>query len=169
MRETLGAMKAVQRLAGIPNLAVRNERLSRIAAMVRTYQEEIVAAVDGDFGGRAREETLLAEIFTTLSSVHHARKNLRRWMRPERRSLDLAFRPARAKLLPQPLGVVGIISPWNYPLYMATSPLVGAVAAGNRVMVKPSEHTPRISALMAKMIDLRWLVMLPECNDHDYN
>ncbi len=152
MRETLGAMKAAQRLAGTPNLAVRNERLSRIAAMVRTYQEEIVAAVDEDFGGRAREETLLAEIFTTLSSVRHARKYLRRWMRPERRSLDLAFRPARAKLLPQPLGVVGIISPWNYPLYMATSPLVGAVAAGNRVMVKPSEHTPRTSALMAKMI-----------------
>ena len=121
--------------------------------MVSTYQEDIVAAVDGDFGGRAREETLFAEIFTTLSCVRHARKNLRRWMRPQRQSLDLAFKPARAKLLPQPLGVVGIISPWNYPLYMATSPLVGAVAAGNRVMIKPSEHTPRTSALLARMID----------------
>jgi coniferyl-aldehyde dehydrogenase len=94
----------------------------------------------------------LAEIFTTLSSVRHAKGRLGKWMRPRRRAMDLAFKPARARLLPQPLGVVGIISPWNYPLLLALSPLVGALAAGNRIMLKPSEFTPRTAALLAEML-----------------
>ncbi len=149
----LTAMKEAQRRYGTPDRHLRLDRLGRIAKMVKANREAIISAIDADFAGRAREETLLAEIFTSLSTVRHARKNLAIWMRPRRRALDLAFRPARAKLLPQPLGVVGVISPWNYPLYLALSPLIGALAAGNRVMVKPSEITPNTSALLAKMID----------------
>ncbi|MBT5193896.1 MAG: coniferyl aldehyde dehydrogenase [Rhodospirillaceae bacterium] len=152
----LGSRFAAMRVAnlrdGAPGRELRLDRLQRIGAMVKGSRDAIIEAVDADFSGRAREETLLAEIFTTLSTVRHARKNLGKWMRPRRRALDLAFKPASARLIPQPLGVVGVISPWNYPLLMALSPLVGAVAAGNRAMVKPSEITPRTSALLGEMI-----------------
>lgn len=148
----LQAMQAAQLADGTPDRALRLDRLGRIARMVREYQDRIIAAIDADFSGRAREETLLAEVFTSLSAVRHAKVNLARWMRPRRRSMDLTFRPATARLLPQPLGVAGIIAPWNYPLLMALSPLVGAVAAGNRAIIKPSEYTPRTSDLLAEMI-----------------
>ena len=148
----LRAMQAAHQRDGFADLALRRDRLGRIAAMVRQNQDAIVAAIDADFGGRSREETLLAEVFTTLSSARHAKGGVAKWMRPRRRAMDLAFKPARARLLPQPLGVAGIISPWNYPLLMALSPLVGALAAGNRAMVKPSEFTPRTSELLAEMI-----------------
>ncbi len=152
----LRAMRAANMRDGAPDRALRLDRLGRIAALVKENQDAIVAAIDADFGGRSREETLLAEIFTTLSGVRHARGQLAKWMRPRRRAMDLAFWPARARLLPQPLGVVGIISPWNYPLYLALSPLVGALAAGNRALIKPSEFTPRCSALLAEMLSSRF-------------
>lgn len=148
----LAAQQAANLAEGAPDRNLRRDRLGRIGAMVRANRDAIIAAIDGDFGGRAREETLLGEIFTTLSCVRHARKNLGRWMRPRARALDLAFKPARAKLMPLPLGVVGIISPWNYPVFLALAPLVGAIAAGNRVMLKPSEVTPRTAALLAEML-----------------
>jgi len=148
----LGAMQAANLRDGAPDRARRLDRLDRIAAMVKENQAAIIAAIDADFGGRSREETLLAEIFTTLSGVRHAKGRLATWMRPRSRAMDLAFRPARARLLPQPLGVVGIISPWNYPLLLALSPLIGAVAAGNRALVKPSEFAPRTAALLGEMM-----------------
>ena len=142
LRSQLEAMRAAHVADGIPDRALRLDRLSRIGRMVRENQARIIAAIDADFAGRAREETLLGEIFTSLSAVRHAKGNLAKWMRPRRRSMDLTFRPAKARLLPQPLGVAGIIAPWNYPLLMVLSPLVGAIAAGNRAMIKPSEYTP---------------------------
>ena len=129
LRGQLGAMQAANLRDGAPDWARRLDRLERIGAMVRENQAAVIAAIDSDFGGRAREETMLGEIFTTLLAVRHAKSRLAKWMRPRRRAIGLAFWPARARLLPQPLGVVGIISPWNYPLFLALSPLVGAVAA----------------------------------------
>jgi coniferyl-aldehyde dehydrogenase len=148
----LAAMQAANLRDGIPDRARRLDWLGRIGAMVQEYQDAIIQAIDADFGGRSREETLLAEIFTTRSSVRHARGQLGKWMRSRRRAMDLTLKPARGRLMPQPLGVVGIISPWNYPLFLALAPLVGAVAAGNRVLIKPSEFTPRTSALLAEMM-----------------
>jgi acyl-CoA reductase-like NAD-dependent aldehyde dehydrogenase len=84
--------------------------------------------------------------------IDYLRKHLRRWMRPQFRHVALQFRPARAEVIMQPLGVVGIVSPWNYPLALCLMPLATALAAGNRVMIKPSEYTPRTSALMASML-----------------
>ena len=156
LADQLAAQQAANLAEGAPDRNLRRDRLGRIGAMVRANRDAIITAIDedfgGDFGGRAREETLLGEVFTTLSCIRHARKNLGRWMRPRARSLDLAFKPARAKLMPQPLGVVGVISPWNYPVFLALAPLVGAIAAGNRVMLKPSEVTPRTAALLAEML-----------------
>jgi acyl-CoA reductase-like NAD-dependent aldehyde dehydrogenase len=108
--------------------------------------------VDADFGGRPKPETLWAEVFTSAESLKHARRHVEDWMRNSYREVALALQPAEAYVMPQPLGVIGVISPWNYPVFLAFSPLAGAIAAGNRVMLKPSELTPQTAALLASLI-----------------
>lgn len=105
-------------------------------------QQQLIAAIDADFSGRSADETLLAELLPSVQGIRHAERHLQRWMRPSRRAVGLAFQPASARVLYQPLGVVGIIVPWNYPLFLAIGPLTCALAAGNRVMLKLSEATP---------------------------
>ncbi len=134
-----------------PSRAVRHDRLKRLALMTRQHRREIVAAIQQDFGHRAEAETRLAEVATVLQAVHHARRHLRRWMRPSRAAVPFRLWPARARVYRQPLGVVGIISPSNYPWNLALLPTVDALAAGNRVMLKPSEKTPATSALLARL------------------
>jgi coniferyl-aldehyde dehydrogenase len=135
-----------------PLPATRRERLGRLACMLREHAGEIRDAIAADFGVRAPEETELLEQFTSLAGIAHARKHLRRWMRPERRRVAWWSRPGRAVVVRQPLGVIGIIVPWNYSLYLAISPLCAALAAGNRAMLKLSEHTPRFGSLMEELI-----------------
>jgi len=108
--------------------------------------------ISADFGHRSRHETELAEIFPVLSAIRHARSHLRRWMRPKRVPVGLELRPARAAILHQPVGVVGIIGPWNYPFHLAIMPLIAALAAGNRIMVKPSELAPRTAEFLAEFL-----------------
>ncbi|MFY0991130.1 coniferyl aldehyde dehydrogenase [Halomonas sp. C05BenzN] len=134
-----------------PSLAVRRDRLARLAAMTRHHRDEIAQAIHQDFGHRAEAETRLAEIATVLQAVGHTRRHLKRWMRPKRAAMPLRLWPARARVHRQPLGVVGIIAPSNYPWNLAMLPAVDALAAGNRVMIKPSEHTPTTSKLMARL------------------
>jgi coniferyl-aldehyde dehydrogenase len=135
-----------------PALASRRDRLARLARMLRDHSAGIRDAISADFGLRAGEETELIEIFTSLEGIAHARRRLRRWMRAESRPVAWWSMPGRARVVPQPLGVVGIIVPWNYPLYLAVSPMVAALAAGNRVMLKLSEHTPRFGALFEAIL-----------------
>ncbi|HWR95810.1 MAG TPA: coniferyl aldehyde dehydrogenase [Arenimonas sp.] len=139
-------------LAGALSYAQRIDMLTRLDAAVRGCREELVAACNADFGRRARVETLGADVMVTLDEIKYARKNLRRWMRPQRRSVNITFKPARGEVRYAPLGVVGVVAPWNYPFQLAVIPLVNAIAAGNRVMVKPSEFTPQVSALLEKML-----------------
>jgi len=134
----------------------RETRLARLAALQRAVEkneQRIVKAISDDFGNRPVAETVLAEIIVTVSSIRHARKNLARWMRPRPVATPLKMAPGKSLLEPQPLGVVGIISPWNYPVQLALVPAATALAAGDRVMIKPSELTPRLSELMADIID----------------
>ena len=119
--------------------------------MLRRNAHHIRDAIAADFGARSAEETEFFEKFTSLEGIAHARRNLARWMRPERRSVAWWSLPGSARLLRQPLGVIGIIVPWNYPLYLAVSPLTAAFAAGNRAMLKMSEHTPRFGALFESL------------------
>jgi coniferyl-aldehyde dehydrogenase len=130
----------------------RIELLSRLDAAVRRNREAVVEACSRDFGRRARIETLAADVMVTLDEIKHARKNLRRWMRPQRRAINLTFKPARGEIRYTPLGVVGVVAPWNYPFQLAIIPLANAIAAGNRVMIKPSEFTPSVSALIEKLV-----------------
>jgi coniferyl-aldehyde dehydrogenase len=120
--------------------------------MLLEQREAFATAIHADFGCRPREETDLLEIFPSLSAIRHALGHGRRWMKSQRRLADLLFLPARTELRPQPRGVVGIIVPWNYPLYLAVGPLVDALVAGNRAMLKMSEFTPRFSALFAEQV-----------------
>lgn len=135
-----------------PGYRQRMDDLRRLGEAVRRHRDELVKAVSADFGRRSRHETLAADIMTTLDEVAYLRRKLRRWMRPERRGVNWAFLPARAEIRRQPLGVVGIVAPWNYPIQLALIPLADAIAAGNHAMVKPSEHTPRTSALLARLL-----------------
>ena len=135
-----------------PDRATRDARLAALEHLLKENVERIAQAVSRDFGHRSPHETRLLEIFPTLEAVKHARRNLARWMKPERRGVSLWFQPGRAQVFSQPLGVVGIIAPWNYPVYLAIGPLVGALAAGNRAMVKMSELVPATATLLDELV-----------------
>jgi coniferyl-aldehyde dehydrogenase len=138
---------------GAPSYEQRLAALDRLKKAILAFREDIPKTISEDFGNRSWHETMVAEVMTSLDTVKHARKHLKRWMKPQRRPVDRTkFALAKARVHHQPLGVVGIIAPWNYPIYLALSPLVAAIAAGNRVMLKPSEFTPRSSALLARMM-----------------
>ncbi|GIX34910.1 MAG: aldehyde dehydrogenase [Lysobacteraceae bacterium] len=113
----------------------------------------MLEAMDADFGLRSRHESLLSDGFTVLQEIDHLLKNLPRWMRPERRRTGWLFWPGRSEVRFQPLGVVGVIAPWNYPVNLALMPLATAIAAGNHVFLKPSEHTPATSAWMRALLE----------------
>jgi coniferyl-aldehyde dehydrogenase len=136
----------------LPSLAQRRDRLQRLRAMTSQHAQALCAAMAEDFGHRSHHESLLADIFTVEAAAHHASRHLAGWMAPRRAPTALHFLPGHNQLLPQPLGVVGIVSPWNYPYQLAMSPAAAALAAGNRVMIKPSELTPATSALMARLV-----------------
>ncbi|KTD09473.1 coniferyl aldehyde dehydrogenase [Legionella jamestowniensis] len=137
-----------------PAIKERRESLLTLRTLLQIHAEEIVNAVNTDFSHRARYETLLLEIFPSINAINYCLKNLKKWTKTRKRHVSWLFKPAKAYLLPQPLGVVGIIVPWNYPILLAIGPLVYALAAGNRVMIKMSELTPETGSLFQKLIRL---------------
>ncbi|MDH4607816.1 coniferyl aldehyde dehydrogenase [Pseudomonas sp. BN102] len=136
----------------MPSAGQRAQWLKSLRELLYTEQEALIAAISEDFSNRSADETRLAEIMPSLHGIHYATKRLHKWMKPSRRGVGMAFQPASAKVIYQPLGVVGVIVPWNYPLYLAIGPLVGALAAGNRVMIKMSESTPATSQLLKDLL-----------------
>jgi len=152
MKSVFEKMRVATRTGLGPDLAARQADLDKLKRLLIDNKEAFVEALSEDFGNRSRHETLIAEIFATISGISHTRKNLRRWMRPRSRPVSWVFKPGRARIQYQPLGVVGVISPWNYPVFLAFEPLAAALAAGNRVMLKPSENTPRTTALVMKLL-----------------
>src|SRR5947209_12003222 len=150
------AMTARSRAEPAPDLAERLDRLARLRAVVSENEERFRQAISADFGHRCAVETNIAETMMVFSEIRHATKHLKAWMAPQRVATGLQFLPARKRLIPQPLGVVGIIAPWNYPLQLTLAPAIGALAAGNRVMIKPSELTPRFSELLKQVISARF-------------
>ena len=139
-----------------PAYVVRERRLTVLNRLLHDNAGAIVDAVSRDFGHRSPAETRLLELFPSYEAIRHARRHLRRWMRPQRRSVALWFQPGRAEVRYQPLGAVGIITPWNYPVYLAIGPLVAALAAGNRAFIKMSEFTPVTGRLLAQLIALHF-------------
>jgi len=152
MSTVFDAMRAASRHDQTPPWEIRADRLRRLKRLVRDNHEAIAAAISADFTNRPRQETALLEVFPSLAGIDDALRHGKRWMRVRRVKTGLWFLPAKSRLMPQPLGVVGIVVPWNYPLYLAIGPLAGALVAGNRAMIKLSEFTPRFSELFAKLV-----------------
>ena len=151
LRPTLDRLRAAWHTRK-PDLAQRDADLQRLRATFTRGIGAMDAAIRADFGHRSAHENLISEAMVTLSEIDHARKHLRRWARPRRVGVGWKFWPARAEVRPLPVGVVGIISPWNYPVNLALAPLVSAIAAGNHVYLKPSEHTPRTSRWLRELL-----------------
>lgn len=138
--------------AGPPSLVQRREDLERLRRALVAQREPIEAALQADFGHRSSHETTVFELMTVVEGIRYLQRKLRGWMKPQRRHVAIHFQPARAYVQYQPLGVIGIMSPWNYPLSLALMPLATALAAGNRAMLKPSEATPATSALLERLL-----------------
>ncbi|RME29432.1 MAG: coniferyl aldehyde dehydrogenase [Deltaproteobacteria bacterium] len=132
--------------------AQRMACLKALLTWVRKHKEELAETISADFGHRSREETLLAEVFTVVDEIRHTRSHLAEWMEEQPRPVSMTFKPGTAKVVWQPLGVVGVIAPWNYPFQLAILPMVAAISAGCRVLVKPSELAPRTAELFARMV-----------------
>lgn len=133
-------------------LSVRRDRLLRMKALIDDNSVALAHAVQADFGVRSVQLTEIADLLVLRSLMSHTLKCLPKWMKPVKVATPIYLQPARAFLQRQPLGVVGVVSPWNYPVQLALGPIITALSAGNRVMLKPSELTPATSALMAELI-----------------
>ena len=153
---SLRALFNAQHLASRAHLDVplptRRDRLLRMKTLIDNHGTALAEAVQKDFGVRSPQLTEIADLFVLRTLLSHTLKSLPKWMRPQKVSTPLYLQPACAYLQRQPLGVVGVVSPWNYPVQLALGPVITALAAGNRVMLKPSELTPATSALMAELI-----------------
>ena len=149
LRSALEQQRAAYRAHPVPSRAERVDDLERLRAFLLDHGEAMAAAISADYGHRSRHETHLAELVPAIDGIGHALKQLRGWMAPQRRAVDwIAFPLAKNRVVPQPLGVVGVIVPWNFPVNLSFVPLTAIFAAGNRAMVKLSENSRRLAALL---------------------
>ncbi|AXJ07480.1 MULTISPECIES: coniferyl aldehyde dehydrogenase [Pseudomonas] len=146
------AQRAAYAANPMPPAAQRQQWLKALRDLLSSERQALIDAISSDFSHRSADETLLAELMPSLHGIHYASQHISQWMKPSRRKVGVAFQPASAKVVYQPLGVVGVIVPWNYPLFLAIGPLTGALAAGNRVMLKLSESTPATGLLLKELL-----------------
>lgn len=153
MNSQLKCLRKAQRTEGIPSAGARKDRLQRCINMLVDHQDDLVNALDEDYGGRSPYLSKMSEIMQPISHLKHAIKNVDKWMKPEKRAVmfPMGLLGGRARIEYQPLGVIGIMSPWNFPMAMVFHPLANALAAGNRAMIKPSEYNPKTAALLEKL------------------
>jgi len=135
-----------------PSEKLRKQQLIALKKALLKHKEKLVKAIEADFGSRSTDESLIADIMPVVMSIDHAMKNLRNWMKPEKRKVTLMFQPAKNRIFYQPLGVIGIMSPWNYPVLLSLGPLVASIAAGNRAIIKPSEFTPYANRVISEIL-----------------
>ena len=133
-----------------PTYEERLENLRKLERVLVDNTTAIAEAINADFGHRAVEESLMAELFTSVDGIRETRKKLRKWMRPQKRHVSVMFATASNRVIPQPKGVIGIVSPWNYPLFLTISPLTSILAAGNRAMVKMASNSQNLCRLLAE-------------------
>ncbi len=151
LRDIFDRSRSAYAAARMPGLQARRDALAQLDRLLTENVDEIAAAISADFGNRSLHETKLLEIFPSRTAVHDAKRHVKSWMKTRRSWASMWFLPARTELRPQPLGVIGIIVPWNYPVFLAVAPLAGALAAGNRVLIKMSEFTPKTGELFARL------------------
>lgn len=153
MQLQLQQLRKAQRSHGIPDANTRKDRLQRCIDLLVDHQDILVNTLDEDYGGRSPFLSKMSDVLQPVGHLKHAIKNIDKWMQPEKRSpsFPMGLLGARARIEYQPLGVVGIMSPWNFPIAMIFHPLANALAAGNRVMIKPSEFNPKTAELLEKL------------------
>lgn len=155
IQRILEAQRASYLAEGVVPNAVRHERIERTIQVLKTFETQLVDAMMSDFGHRSEHQSLFTDIAASVGPLRHAQKHLSKWNKPEKRKagpFPLNLLGAKARIEYQPLGVVGVISPWNFPVQLTFAPLAGILAAGNRCMIKPSEFTPATSDVMKEAI-----------------
>jgi len=155
MHELLDRQRKAHIKDGPPSYDQRIERLDRLIGLLVDHKDEICNAISKDFGHRSPDQTLYADVVDSIAAVKHVKKNLRTWMKPSKRKTEpalLGLFGAKTEVQYFPKGVIGVISPWNFPVNLTFNPLAGILAAGNRAIVKPSEYTPHASELIERML-----------------
>ncbi|WP_372843738.1 coniferyl aldehyde dehydrogenase [Psychrobacter sp.] len=152
MQSQFARMQQLSRSQPINDWATRRDQLENLELMLSDNQQLLANAISADFGYRSESETQFAELFPSFTGISHAKKHGKRWMKAQRVSISALYMPAHNEILPQPLGVVGIMVPWNYPLFLAIGPMIDAITAGNRIMIKMSEAAPQFAQTFAETI-----------------
>jgi coniferyl-aldehyde dehydrogenase len=156
-----------------PSYEERAANLEKLDRILVDNATAIAEAINADFGHRAFEESMMAELFTSVDGIRDVRKRLRKWMRPQRRHVSVLFATGSNRVVPQPKGVVGVVSPWNYPLFLTMSPLTSVLAAGNRAMVKMASNSQHLCRLLAEKCRAAFpedtLAILPGVRAQDFS
>ena len=155
MEEVLKLQREHYLKEGPPSYELRIDRLNRVKDMIIQNKDRIIEALNADFGSRSPNQSLISDVYAVLPAFTHAKKHLKSWMKDEKRKSNFPFglMGAKSYIHREPLGVVGMISPWNFPMYLSLAPLAGIFSAGNQVMHKPSEFTPITSELLKEICD----------------
>ncbi|WP_111639908.1 coniferyl aldehyde dehydrogenase [Marinomonas shanghaiensis] len=153
MRAAFTRLKDIAQRTPFPTATERLQCLKRLEMTLLRSEPALLRALQHDFGHRAPEESRLLELIPVLGELKHAKRHLKKWMRSSKRRLHISALPAHAKVVYQPKGVIGVISPWNYPVLLCLGPLIGALAAGNRVMLKVSEFCPQTNRVLREILD----------------
>jgi len=156
LNAAFSAQRAAYAAEPYPLAPARRDRVQRLISLLEENEKAFADAISADFGHRSPNETKMAEVFVSVASMRHTARHIGRWMRKKRIPTALHFAPGQNRLIRQPIGVVGVVSAWNYPVQLALVPASAALAAGDRVMIKPSELTPATSALLARLIGERF-------------
>lgn len=152
LHRVFDAQKKDYRNSPYPDLKTRKSNLLKLETILLNNQDAIIEAIARDYGTRCRQETQFAELFIAIDSLRYARKNLKKMMKPQKRKVSIWFAGASNRVIPQPKGIVGIVTPWNYPLLLSVSPLASALAAGNRCMVKLATNSQNLCRLLNELV-----------------
>ncbi|MDX1668312.1 MAG: aldehyde dehydrogenase family protein, partial [Limnobacter sp.] len=152
LKASLGTLQKAYESDPYPTWGQRHAWLKSLSQAIYDNKMRIADAISADFGYRSPNDTLLAEVFPTLEGIRHALKHGKGWMKPRKAHTGIWFKPAKSELMPQPLGVIGVMVPFNYPLLLSMGPLTNAITAGNRTFIKMSEHAPRLTQLLNEIL-----------------
>ncbi|MEK6219046.1 coniferyl aldehyde dehydrogenase [Psychrobacter sp.] len=150
LQTQFSTLQTLSRTKPILDWPTRKSQLDTLELLLSENKEKLTQAINADFGQRSEGETKFAELFSSFTGISHAKKHGKSWMKTRKAPVSAVYLPARNEIEPQPLGVVGIMVPWNYPLYLAIGPMIDALTAGNRVMVKMSEAAPQFAQAFAE-------------------
>ena len=152
LQALLNNQKSAYQLAPAPSAEQRIAQLIVLKSALLSHQDELVIALDKDYGQRSTQDTLISDVLPCVMNINYTIKRLKKWMKPQRRHVGLLLSPAKVNVHYQPLGVIGIMAPWNFPVMLSVGPLITALGAGNRAMIKLSEFTPLTNIVITKML-----------------